>query len=124
MPPLQGEGCISMFDAGGGSGMYFRCARQGAWTPSDAQIAELEEVLRQNAGQRPGYARHYAGVTEGGRRIIRGVLVDAKMLRQGPGVYVESEVELPAIDDGGCWVVHVTYDPSNREMTWRCGYTA
>jgi hypothetical protein len=41
MPLLAGEGCVTLFDAGRGQLRYFRCARPGAWTPTDAQVADL-----------------------------------------------------------------------------------
>ena len=121
MPPLKAEGCVSGSDSSGGPWMYFRCARRGAWTPSDTQIAELEDLLRQKTGGRElGYARHYAGVAEGDRRIVRGEFVKVGVFGAKPGIYVASEAELPAIADGGCGVVHVTYDPSNKAITSRC----
>jgi hypothetical protein len=69
------------------------------------------------------YARHYAGVTRGGRKIIEGVLVAAVdatafVAHKGEGragTYIESEAELPMIDDGGCSVVNVTCDPRHQQ---------
>jgi hypothetical protein len=121
MPPLQEQGCISMSDPNGGPWIYFNCARAGTWTPSDTQIAELEDILRQKRERGLGFARHYAGVTEDNRQIIRGVFVENSALGRKPGIYVASEAELPTIFDGGCGIVHVRYDPSNKEITSRCG---
>ena len=120
MPPLQQEGCISMSEAKGGPWLYFNCARRGAWTPAERLIAELEDVFRRRGGQLVSYARHYAGVTDGERRIIRGEYVSDR-LGEKPGIYVASEAEIPEIFDGGCDVVHLSYDPSSKEMTSRCG---
>ena len=140
LPPLQGEGCVSNSDADG-RWLYFRCARPGAWTPNGAQIAGLEDALARTApikdwGSRTAprewaaYAHHYAGVgaARGDRRIIQGVFVAsfnatafvANKGEGGPGIYIESEAELPMVFDGGCSVVNVTYDPSTKALTARC----
>jgi hypothetical protein len=124
MPPLQGEGCVSGSDTGG-RWLYFRCARPGAWTPSDAQIAELEDALLRSELLHgigwTAYARHYAGLKVGDRRpVIVGVLVASFNEDERPGIYVESEAELPMIADGGCGVVGVTYDPSARAIMAGC----
>jgi hypothetical protein len=119
MSPLKEEGCISVSNANGGPWLWLRCARPGAWTPSDSQIAELEDLVRQKRSQSVSYARHYAGVMQGDRRIISGVFV-AEGIGEKPGVYVASEAELPAILDGGCSVIHVTYDLSSKDLTSRC----
>jgi hypothetical protein len=89
--------------------------------PSDGQIAELEGALRQKGVRLLDYARHYAGVTEVDLRIIRGIFVAGDFSDEKPGIYIESDAELPAIADGGCGVVHVRYVPSNKELTSRCG---
>jgi hypothetical protein len=120
MPSLQGEGCISSSEPAYDRWFYFACARPGAWTPTGAQITKLEDTLRQQRGRGPEYAeyaRHYAGVVEGDRRIIRGELVKRD---ETPGIYVESEAELPLISDGGCSVIHVRFEPLSNELEWRC----
>jgi hypothetical protein len=121
LPPLQGEGCISRSDSAG-RGVQLRCARLGAWSPSATEIAELEQALRRNGAKGidklDGYARHYAGVTEGDERIIAGVLLMG--FDYTPGLYVESEAELPTISDGGCSVVDVRYVPSTKTITAQC----
>jgi hypothetical protein len=135
MLPLQGEGCITNSDPGGGPWLYLRCARPGAWTPSDIEIAEVEDRLQLSAegsarpdvshlptkeGLRQHYARHYAGVTEDDRRIVVGVFVFLLSRDETPGVYIGSEAELPVIYDGSCGVINVRYDPSNKEVSLRC----
>ncbi|MDR3468827.1 MAG: hypothetical protein P4M07_23095 [Xanthobacteraceae bacterium] len=120
MPPLQQEGCVISSEPRVGTWIYFRCARPGAWTPSDAQTAELQETVRRNfEGQSDKYARHYAGVTEGDHKFIVGVFV-ARHLSEEPRVYVASEAELPLIADGGCGVVRMRYDPSNKQIEFVC----
>ncbi|MFC3080278.1 hypothetical protein ACFODL_19430 [Phenylobacterium terrae] len=52
-------------------------SRQGeppsSWTPSEAQVEELERQVKMPAGQSlQGFSRLYRGVTFGGRRFIRG----------------------------------------------------
>ncbi len=119
MPFLAGEGCVTRFDAGRGQLTSFHCARPGAWTPTDAQVADLEDLLRHHGGPRlEQYGRHYSGISEGGRPLIRGAFVIE--LNDLPGIYIHSEAESPMMSDGGCAFVAVTYDPSSKATTWRC----
>jgi hypothetical protein len=87
-------------------------------------MADLEDALARTAitGTREwtAYARHYAGVTRGDRRIIEGVFVAFDKDSERPGKYVESEAELPKIFDRGCSVVRVMYDPSAKAITAQC----
>jgi hypothetical protein len=128
MPPLQGEGCIGGFDS---NYLRFYCARPGAWTPIDAQIAELEDALGQSEYRwqwrrnLERYARYYAGVTEGDRRIILGLFETESikimdLIGLKPGIYIVSEVEFPGISDGGCNVINVRYDPLDKKLAARC----
>ena len=66
------------------------------------------------------YARHYAGVTEGDRRIIVGVFVIQRLLDETAGIYIVSDAELPRISDGGCSVITVRYDPSSKQIRSQC----
>jgi hypothetical protein len=128
MLPLQGEGCVANSEPGGGPWLYLRCAHPGAWTPNDGQIAELEGVFHlpddsrraEKASSLFDYARHYAGVTEGDRRIVVGVFVIPRWHSETAGIYIESEAELPMIFDGGCGVITVRYDPSTKEIRSLC----
>jgi hypothetical protein len=121
VPPLQGDGCISRSNSDG-RWVQLRCARPGAWSPSAVEIADLEHALRRNGAKwidkLDDYARHYAGVTDGDKAIIAGVLVMG--FDDKPGLYIESEAELPTILDGGCNVVDVRYVPSTKTITARC----
>ena len=125
MQPLQGEGCMisaapSSSNPSGGPRVFFNCARPGSWTPSATQIAELEDLLSRQTGRWwLDFARHYAGVTENDRQVVRGVLVRGSDRK--PGIYIASEAELPLIVDGGCGVIHVTYYVSNKQIWSRCG---
>jgi len=106
MPPLQGDGCVTNSEPGHGTWVNLNCASPGAWTPSDRQIAELEGLLPPPISPlfRPGglsnpseafilqdYARHYAGVTEGDRRIVVGVFVIPWSRDETAGIYIGSE---------------------------------
>jgi hypothetical protein len=125
MPLLQGDGCVTNSEPGNGKWVYLNCARPGAWTPSDRQIAELEGLVRLPFGQGgllvlQDYGRHYAGVMEGDRRIVFGVFVIPRWHNETAGIYIGSDAELPAIADGGCGVIHVWYDPSSKAIKSSC----
>jgi hypothetical protein len=124
--PLQGEGCVTSSELGPRPWFDLTCARPGAWTPNDRQIAELEEALRLPIGppvQR--YVRHYAGVTDDDRPIVVGVVIPGGWHNSGTaGIYIGSEAELPRFFDFGCNVVNVRYDPSTKEIrSWCNGIT-
>jgi hypothetical protein len=124
LPVVPPEGCRTLLYADFVGGVV-KCARPGAWTPSNGQIAELEGLLRRSgngAYALQNYARHYAGATENGRRIIVGVLVIPKR-GDTAGIYIVSEVEFPRLLDGGCSVVTVRYDLSSNEIEAPCNGT-
>jgi hypothetical protein len=141
VPPLPGDGCVIDSEPGR-TGVNLNCANPGAWTPSDREIAELEGLLPPLVSPlfHPGglstpslvetalilrdYARHYAGVTQGGRRIIVGVFVIHRWLDETAGIYIGSDAELPHINDGGCSVITVRYDPSSKQIRSRCNGVA
>ena len=107
-----------------------RCNAPGGWTPGAAEIAELEHtiVLPHGAAPLARYARHYAGVTEAGVRLIRGVFVDgagvAPDATVAPGVTVASEVELPAPSSGdGCHAIEVEHNPETKQASVHCSDT-
>lgn len=121
MPPLEGEGCITHSESGG-AGFSITCARPGPWTPSSSQITELERLLP--LPEMPValqlYARYYAGVTEGDRRIIIGqLLVPVYGIDATAGIHIVSDVYFPiaVMFDAGCAFVEVRYDPSNKEIS-------
>jgi hypothetical protein len=126
LPPLHGEGCIANRDIppmNNAFEIYARCNRPGGWRPSTAEIAELERRLALPSGTAPlaRYARHYAGVTESGVRLIKGVLLDAA--DSAPGIVVESEIELPLIEKDGCAGIEVDYNPETTLASVRCHKT-
>jgi hypothetical protein len=116
MPLLAGEGCAVTFTVG--RKLSFRCARPGAWTPTAAQVAEVEASFGRQMRDFDEYARHYSGVTEGGRLVIRGVILRGSANQSG--VYVHSEAESPIVFDRGCSVKQLTYDPSSKKLTSKC----
>src|SRR5262249_50427019 len=102
------------------SWISFNCVRPGVWVPGETEIADLESAMVLPFGlEVGGYACHYAGVTENGRRMIRGVLVGGVFHdpAEKPGIYVgATEAELPAVADGGCDGIYLSYDPLARKM--------
>lgn len=103
---------------------------EDVWTPSDAEIAELEDELillvareQERAGESPspgGYYRQYAGFVIGGRRIIYVNGVDGAGIDSDPGPafhpgnWREHAVQ---ICDGGPITFGVEYDPATREFS-------
>lgn len=121
--PLQGEGCITSSESGG-AGLSITCAHPGAWTPSEKQIAELEALLQlpENYYHLQDYARYYAGVTEGDRRIVIGrFLVPVYGADWTAGIHVVSDSCFPLAFDLGCALVNVRYDLSTKEISSQCG---
>jgi hypothetical protein len=94
----QGEGCIT-YSGSGGSELSIKCACPGAWPPSDRQIADLEGLLQlppEKYFVLQDYARYYAGVTEGDRRIVIGVfLVPMYGADRTAGIHIVSDFYLP-----------------------------
>ena len=119
---LQGEGCVTNSEPGSGRWLYLRCAHPGAWTPNYRQIAGLEGLLRlpEKGSLLQDYARYYAGVTEGDRKIIVGEFVIPGWQNEPAGIYIASDAELPHVSDGGCGVITVRYDPSTKDSRSKC----
>lgn len=91
-------------------------ASETAWTPSSAQIAEVEAHLTLPAGSQPmaSYARLYYARFEHGHRELVGVFV---LEIAPPGVHVVTQAKAPRVLDGGCSVVNLTYDPARKKVT-------
>lgn len=115
------------------------CAQTGPpeqpwWTPDAALIARLEAGLRINPGSLPGYTssitypiaqynRYYAGVTVGGRRWIRGVLLlpPNREDKLETGVHVTDRTWLPPLPPGGgCAHVTVIYQVDKDVSSATC----
>jgi hypothetical protein len=123
LPILAAEGCVTRFNGNIERSTSLSCARPGAWTPSDAQVTELEDLLRDHGGPKlEQHARHYSGVIEDGHKIIRGhfLWTKGRNIHEPAGMHIHSEVESPLMVDGGCAFVRVTYDPSTKATTWQC----
>jgi hypothetical protein len=123
LPPLHGEGCIANLDVPPMSNafeIYARCNRPGGWTPNAAEIADLERFIALPAGAEPleRYARHYAGVTDSGVRLIKGVLMAAPASSRG--IALGSEIELPLIAEDGCAGIEVEYNPETKLASVHC----
>ena len=83
------------------------------WRPTKAQVVTLEAHLILPEGSAPlaSYTRFYAGVPPRGSDRIEGLL----LLHEGvDGPYgfgiVDKPGDWPVVNDGGCSVIHVTYD--------------
>ena len=101
-------------------------AAEGAWTPSDAEVAQLETDLlpflrqAQNPWLRPDppiwerapeYKRQYLGVIEGGERVIYANF----FCRIDEGI--EWAREFVLVMDGGDCYFQVTYHPQSGEFS-------
>jgi len=118
LPPLKSEGCIASDRLSpqptARRPINLRCSAPGIWTPSDVEIADLERnlILPNGAYAIERYSRHYAGVTSGDKPMIRAVYVfTGDTFEYSPGTFIESDVEIPTISDGGCRVIAILYDP-------------
>jgi hypothetical protein len=123
LPILAAEGCVTRFDADAERLNSFDCARPGAWTPSDTQVAELEDLLRHHGGPKlEKRSQHYSGVTEQGRKVIRAYFLngDPRHGSEPPGPHIHSEVESPVMTRARCGFITLTYDPSSKAATWQC----
>jgi hypothetical protein len=123
LPPLKGEGCTTYIDTPPENDAFLlhpRCNAPGGWTPSADDIAalELRLTLPKDTAPLARFTRHYAGVTDFGTRLIRGVFVEAA---DGMGsVRVETEAELPYVLDDGCHVIAVDFNPETNQGSVRC----
>jgi len=96
--------------------------RNGDWTPTAAQISEIEKRVKLDGLTTDGpistFQRYYAGVTRDGRRLILAEYIGLiKMLRPDGSIHIVSYREMPALGDGGCGVVNFDYDPDTRKFS-------
>ena len=79
-----------------------------------AEVDAIEARIKMPAGTSPlaSYGRYYSYVTIDGHRLIEGYLVAEPFSR--PGRYLNSEG--PGIEDGGCSVITVYYDPERQHV--------
>ncbi len=102
---------------------------QGQWTPTPAELDELESHLilllsqqleAQGEAPSPGdYYRQYAGFVIGGRRVIyvNGVSESAVHESDDPGRPFDWRTQAMAVCDGGPIVFGVEYDPATHTFT-------
>ena len=124
LPALKEEGCIASIGVPPPDNVFQifpRCNRPGGWTPSAADIDELERRIALPRGTAPlaRYQRHYAGVIEAGMRIIKGAFVASPNAQ--PGIVIGSEVELPVVGADDCLTVAVAFNPQTKLSSVRCG---
>ena len=102
-------------------------AQDGAWTPDGQTIGELEAAYGSWKAPWPmlnmpdpkpdiaAYARFYAGIMSGGRRMISAEFV--KLGSYVAGVHVVSSPrDFPQIMDGGCGVITIQYDADAKRI--------
>lgn len=79
-----------------------------------AEVDAIEIRIKMPAGASPlaSYGRYYTYVVMDGHRLIEGYLVAKPFAR--PGRYLNSAG--PGIDDGGCSVITVYYDPERQHI--------
>ena len=92
---------------------------KGRWVPTIAEVQELESHLsKPDPAHLAQSARFYYGYFEGGVRVIRG-----EILAEGVGrdTNIHIAPNFPEIMDGGCGVIHLSYDPVKRTViSLRC----
>jgi hypothetical protein len=100
---------------------------EGVWTPSDADIAQLEDELilvvaqeQERAGESPspgGYYRQYAGFVIGGQRIIYVNGVDESAIQSGTNTSFNWRTQAVQICDGGPITFGVEYNVATRQFS-------
>jgi hypothetical protein len=102
---------------------------EDVWTPSDAEIARLEDdlILRvarelEARGENPspgGYYRQYAGFVIAGQRIIYVNGVDESAIERAPNASRPFDWRTQAVQicDGGAITFGVEYDPATGQFS-------
>jgi hypothetical protein len=90
-------------------------SRSRTWTPSPTIIAQLEANLTmpKDASPLQSYVRYFAGEVVGGRDIVVGIFVYDP---EHAEIRVVGTNQMPKILDGGCDVIHLTYDVDQRKV--------
>jgi hypothetical protein len=101
--------------------------QDGAWRPTEAQVARAEKLLQLPVGAGgplSSYDRYYTGVIERRRQVIYGELLGLARMPRSPGVVkIVSQKQMPAIGDGGCSVMTFTFDPITDAISpVRCNF--
>ncbi len=103
-----------------------------SWRPELAMIKDMESrlVLPERAAGLESYERYFAGDYVGGRKVVIAVLLDRRMAgppdttgdRVAPGIHIRNAPDLPAIGDGGCWMVTVLIQADGKGMASVCNH--
>jgi len=89
------------------------------WVPTLAEVQELEtHITKLDPAQLAKSTRFYYGYYENGSRIIRGEIL-------AEGIWSDMKIHIvanfPIIMDGGCGIIHLSYDPLKRNVrSFRC----
>lgn len=102
------------------SGAVAHPTAHDAWQPTPAMVRDLELKVRLPATAEPlsTYARYYTGESISGRRVLKGYYLaggvgNGRGLAK-PGIYLRPSEVL--VDDGGCDVITVFYDPQTKTI--------
>jgi hypothetical protein len=100
-------------------------AQNSEWSPDAKTIGRLESIVdiahKTQHFSLPApksltdYTRFYAGITEHGHKVIRGIYLSGRS-----EIRVVREADLPAISDGGCMVISVEYDTMTGQVASAC----
>lgn len=100
-------------------------ANAESWTPSDAQIANLEAGIKLEAlphwnKRLPplrGFARYYTGSARNDEQVIFGELVLPLGSGYTPGIHiVANRRAFPMIYDGGCGIINLVYSLKQQKI--------
>jgi len=88
------------------------------WEPDLKIIAAVERVVKlpKRAARISFYTRYYAGVIENGHRILEGVYDEGDDEGDGRVIIVDTAKKFPVIFDGGCEIIHLSYDVDARRL--------
>jgi len=95
---------------------------QPYWIPDMATVIKIEQIfVMPKDARKPldAYGRYYVGITKDGKRMIHGEFVMPQFTNEFPRIYLKhSEDDLPGIDDGGCSVINLLYDPAAEKIVF------
>jgi hypothetical protein len=93
------------------------------WVPTLAEVQDLEShLVKPGPAQLAKSTRFYYGFYDNGMRVIRG-----EILADGVGSDMQIHIMqgFPMIADGGCGIIHLSYDPAkHRVLSLRCNGVA
>jgi len=96
-------------------------SESGAKRPTQEEIRKIEAKFKRPRGARSlrHYVRYYYAQTNAAGRVIRAIYIDGGYFQPSATqpekvTIVDSEAEIPDIQDGECSVLYVEYDPSGQ----------